>query len=632
MTQPHEPPADRFCDLVMKGGITSGVIYPKAIELLSRHYRFNGIGGTSAGAIAAVVTAAAEYQRRRTGSRAGFELLANLPTELARKLPSGKSKLLSLFQPQWEMRRLFSVLIKALNSSSTNWRVFNIVIGLLLAYWPATLGALAITLAVGAFGLGWFAAVLTFVLLLLGLIGLWVYRDVTRQMVAKDFGLCTGMTEDGEHEAALTPWLHALIQNAAGLPDDKPLTFGHLWTAPGFPPSWLKVPASPTPRSIDLQMFSTNLSHGRPYIFPLPEIDLQPTRFRDRDRLYFTEEEMTRCLPSHVVIWLMEKSTAYTLEPGREGKDPPTSAAQGRRALPDPQDFPVLLAARMSLSFPLLFTAIPLHAIDHDPPKNRQFRRCWFSDGGISSNFPMHLFDDLVPMWPTFGISLEPEVEGRGLFFLPQQYDQGYGERWNHFAEQTEPVSKLGGFIGAIVSSMQNWNDNSLARMPGVRDRVARVRLNEKEGGMNLNMEAPLIEAIAKRGVQSTEELVQRFTIISAGDAQAKGWDEHRFVRLHVLLKMIIARSSGLASALDPSCKHATDFSKLLDHALNASYEDGELKLPPGYETPMTKEQHEELNNFVKQLRTLADLMANQPQPIPFRPIPSPELRVRPPL
>lgn len=632
MTQPKEPPADRFCDLVMKGGITSGVVYPRAIELLSQHYHFNGIGGTSAGAIAAVVTAAAEYQRRCTGSRAGFELLANLPTELACEVTPGKSRLLSLFQPQREMRRLFSVLIRALNSSSTNRRVFNIVFGLLLAYWPATLGALAITLALGAFGLGWFAAVLTFVLLLLNLIGLWVYRDLTRQMVAKDFGLCTGTTEDGEHEAALTPWLHTLIQTAAGLPDDQPLTFGHLWTAPGFPPRWLKVPASHTPRSIDLQMFSTNLSHGRPYIFPLPEIDLQPTRFRDRERLYFTEKEMKRCLPSHVVAWMMEKSTPYTQEPGREGKDPPTSAAQGRRALPDPQDFPVLLAARMSLSFPILFTAIPLHAIDHDPPKNRQFRHCWFSDGGISSNFPMHLFDDLVPMWPTFGISLEPKVEKRGLFFLPQQYDQGYGERWNHFADKTEPASKLGGFIGAIVSTMQNWNDNSLARMPGVRDRVARVRLNDKEGGMNLNMEAHLIKTIADRGVQSTQELVQRFAIAPTGAAQPEGWDEHRFVRLHVLLKMIIARSPGLASALDATCRHATDFPKLLDNAMNATYENGMLKLPPGYETPMTKEQHEELNTFVRQLKTLADFMANQPQPIPFRPIPRPELRVRPPL
>jgi predicted acylesterase/phospholipase RssA len=52
-----EAPKDRFCDLVMKGGITSGVVYPPAIFALAGQYRFKNIGGTSAGAIAAAITA-----------------------------------------------------------------------------------------------------------------------------------------------------------------------------------------------------------------------------------------------------------------------------------------------------------------------------------------------------------------------------------------------------------------------------------------------------------------------------------------------------------------------------------------------------------------------------------------------
>ena len=39
------------------------MVYPKAIPELSQQYRFRSIGGTSAGATAAVVTAAAEYNR-----------------------------------------------------------------------------------------------------------------------------------------------------------------------------------------------------------------------------------------------------------------------------------------------------------------------------------------------------------------------------------------------------------------------------------------------------------------------------------------------------------------------------------------------------------------------------------------
>lgn len=631
MTTTQEPPEDRFCDLVMKGGITSGVVYPKAIELLSHQYRFKSIGGTSAGAIAAVVTAAAEYQRRRTGSRAGFDLLAGLPTELQRAVAPGTSKLLSLFQPQPAMRRLFSVLIGALNSDKTSSRIAQIITGFLRAYWPATLAALVIALAVGAVGLGWFAACLTLVIALPLLVGLWVYDDVTRRMVAHDLGLCTGLTEDIGNEA-LTPWLHALIQRAAGRSlSDPPLTFGDLWDAPGFPPPWLKVPADPKPRSIDLQMFSTNLSHGRPYIFPLPAKNPQPTRFHDRERLYFTEREMKRYLPADVVSWMVEKSKPYTVEPGREEKDPPADTEKGMREVPEPRDFPVLLAARMSLSFPFLFTAVPLHAIDHDPLRAREFRRCWFSDGGISSNFPMHLFDGLVPMWPTFGLSLEPKIKGREMVFLPEQYDQGYGERWNHIPEK-KGAGTLGGFISAIVGTMQNWNDNSLARMPGVRDRVARVRLSKEEGGMNLNMEARLIKNIAERGVDATRELLERFSGPSPGGGAAKGWDEHRFVRLHVLLKMLTARSSGVVGALNPTCGHATDFSTLFDIMMNAKDKDGNPLSPPGYEAPMTKEQCQELEAFVTELRDLASAMTTQARPIPFKPIPNPELRVRPPL
>src|SRR5436190_913432 len=51
------------CDLVMKGGITSGIVYPPALFELHKHYRFNSIGGTSAGAVAAAGAAAAEYGR-----------------------------------------------------------------------------------------------------------------------------------------------------------------------------------------------------------------------------------------------------------------------------------------------------------------------------------------------------------------------------------------------------------------------------------------------------------------------------------------------------------------------------------------------------------------------------------------
>lgn len=590
-----------FCDLVMKGGIASGVVYPTAIAKLSCHYRFQSIGGTSAGAIAAAVTAAAEYQRRQTDSLEGFKLLHELPIELGKPVASGKSKLLSLFQPQPSMRQLFSVLIEALNRTNTSSRIIHIMFGFIKAYWPATIVSASIACLIGGLGMGWLAAFLSVVLTLPLFIGFWVYTDITKGLVANELGLCSGLTV-GTRNEALTPWLHNLIQTAAGRTlDQAPLTFGDLWNARGKDTSM--------PHSIDLQVFSTNLSHGRPYIFPLAETE----------QLYFREDEMRKCLPADVVNWM--KDTEHT---------PCMDLPDGLFALPRPKDFPILLAARMSLSFPFLFTVIPLHCFD----KEQGFQRCWFSDGGISSNFPIHLFDGLLPRWPTLGLTLEPRINGQDDVFLAKTYDEGYEERWNHLPEEVarkKDAGTLGWFIGAVVSTMQNWNDNSLTRMPGFRDRVARIRLNKREGGMNLNMEKEDITRVADRGVQGIQELLKRFPASPSNGHPVTGWDEHRFVRLHVLLKMLAARAPGVVSAVSFDSKnntYATDFCKLLNDLQSVA----ETATPPGYSKQMTEQHSTALLAFVQRLAELAQEMEHLDKSIPFTAIPIPELRVRPPL
>src|SRR5262245_6471896 len=69
------------CDLVMKGGIASGVVYPLAIVEIAKRFRFANVGGTSAGAHAAAAAAAAEYGRHAPGK--GFTRLARAPGEIA---------------------------------------------------------------------------------------------------------------------------------------------------------------------------------------------------------------------------------------------------------------------------------------------------------------------------------------------------------------------------------------------------------------------------------------------------------------------------------------------------------------------------------------------------------------------
>lgn len=637
-----EPAADRFCDLVMKGGITSGVVYPKAISRLAREYRFRSIGGTSAGAIAAAVTAAAEYRRRQDKTREGFDILSKLPAELQADVPGSRgTKLLSLFQPQAGTRRLFSVLVLALNRGSTLSRAVAIVAGLLRAYWLATAASLVVAIAARWAGLDWGGVVLLLLFALVGFIGFSLCSDITRRMVANGYGLCTGLTADPKNPA-LTPWLHELIQRTAGLETKDPLTFGMLWNAADPPQVWPELRASGKPqRSIDLQMFSTNLGHGRPYIFPLAEDDSSSTAalFPNRERLFFNADELGRYLPPDVLDWMIRKGELYVADPARGDREPALEEATrlGLREVPRPADFPVILAARMSLSFPFLFAAVPLWSIDYNPPAGkRHFRKCWFSDGGISSNFPMHLFDGLAPRWPTFGINLEPEIKERtgtaDEVYLPMSYREGYGERWDHFDEGKGAAKKLGGFVSAIVGTMQNWNDNSLARMPGVRDRIARVRLKDGEGGLNLNMKAEDIDAVVQRGERAAEKLIARFSPPTPqAQAQGQGWDEQRFIRLSVLLKMLAARAPSVAMALDTSCSHATSYVDLISR-WTGDGTTADPMAPPGYAQAFSRQEADVLLALITKLKELSLAMDKKESQTAFHPIPMAELRVRPPL
>jgi hypothetical protein len=442
-----------------------------------------------------------------------------------------------------------------------------------------------------------------------------IYADLTKGLVANNYGMCTGMTVDDGMGDALTPWLHELIQSAAGrTADQDPLTFGDLWSAPGFPPSWIELAKSASVRSIDLQVFTTNLTHGRPYVFPHTDT---------KARLFFDREELAKYLPPNVMGWIDRHARDYV--PNGEGEPPVEAARELRlRELPDARAFPILLAARMSLSFPLLFSTVPLWAIDYTKPRGkRRFERCIFSDGGICSNFPMHLFDGLATAWPTFGIQLEEVLEERtNRVFLPKHYRLGYGDRWNHFDRGDKSLSRLAGFLSSIIVTMQNWNDTTLARMPGVRDRVVRLRLDEKEGGINLNMPEPLIETIAGYGRLAAQELIDHYG--EAREPSTRGWNEQRWVRLDVLINGLRQRLTGLGVALDERLPHATSYDELIAQSM--------AEAPPGHDQPLTSAQADALRNLIEALRKVSDEFRAHPQGYSHTPVPEPELRIRPPL
>jgi len=75
------------CDIVMEGGVTSGVVYPAFVARLAERFTLRSIGGTSVGAVAAIAAAAAQFKRNRVrkegqGEDDGFHILARLPGKL----------------------------------------------------------------------------------------------------------------------------------------------------------------------------------------------------------------------------------------------------------------------------------------------------------------------------------------------------------------------------------------------------------------------------------------------------------------------------------------------------------------------------------------------------------------------
>ncbi len=84
---------------------------------------------------------------------------------------------------------------------------------------------------------------------------------------------------------------------------------------------------------------TTALNHGRPYRLP----------FRDPDRLfYFCPEEFAKLFPPLVVEHMTK------VAPPSEGLVPHVEGCKQLYRFPDPQDLPVIVATRMSLSFPVL--------------------------------------------------------------------------------------------------------------------------------------------------------------------------------------------------------------------------------------------------------------------------------------
>jgi hypothetical protein len=496
---------EKICDIVLKGGITSGVVYPLALVSLAEKYRFSNIGGTSAGAMAAVAAAAAEYGRHI--ENAGFDRLARIPGELG-------PNLLSMFQPTPALKPLFDIFVAALKAKTKTGRIIAITGAAVGGYWlsallgllPGVLVAL-IALAIGG-GTGFVAFGL--LLALTGLVAGVVWRLVkaaNTDLVGSDFGLCPGIRQPYSSRDGFTDWLARLIDEAAGNETGGPLTFGDLAAPPDGRPA------------IQLAMMTTSLMEKRPYTLPMPE----------DHRFVFEKSEWDRIFPERVMAFLTTQCDRFT---------PPAGEAGEYYHFPDLARLPLIVGARMSLSFPLLISAVPLWRRDFtllEEAERNKLRRCLFSDGGLSSNFPIHFFDRLLPNTPTFAISLDDydEKRNRDDVWLPAS--SGSGSQL-----PVQPFDGLGGFLMRLLMSAKDWQDNLQSTLPGYRERIAHVVLKPEEGGLNLTMDEATIRKLVNYGERAGETLCDEFDL-----------DGHRWRRFLVALARMEETLDEVAKAYE---------------------------------------------------------------------------------
>lgn len=486
------------CDMIMKGGITSGVVYPYAVLEIATRHRLRSLGGTSAGAIAAAFAAAAEYARRG-GDPGGYVRLQERCDQLPELLPD-------LFQPNAALAPAVAAVREVAGLGQGRSAIASFL-------WRHA-GPGALLAGAVAAGAAWLlhagtATMILAVLLAMLLAAVWLLVRHLRANLAAPlrqamddaeelgFGLCPGPTQPGAAHPGLTDWLHDSMQYIAfGAADHaRPLTFGDLEGDGTLP-------------SIALRMVTTNLSMRRPHT--LPRLGIAAG---------FDPDRWARLFPASVMTYLSSTCKAWKV-------------ASGKLLFPAEADLPVIVAVRMSLSFPVLFTTVELHMEDYELPgvlkslgakPYRRVRKVHFSDGGLTSNFPVHLFDQPLPSRPTFAFSLDDldwdPAEVKRRVALPDQAGQGTGVR-------IKKIEDLTTFGWQVLASAKDWQDQLTSQLAGQRERVVHIYLDPKEGGLNLTMPARRSRGLMRYGLEAGQAFNTRFN-----------FDEHRWRRMIVLYK-----------------------------------------------------------------------------------------------
>lgn len=710
------PPAGRFCDLVLKGGVINGVAYPGFLMEVARRFHFHALGGTSVGAVAACLAAAAEY-RRRFGQLSGFnEGLRELPRELGQAMGSDgrMTRLHSLFQTDASVLPLFNLILDVIEAISkpeappanpaqsttqpsppdqqatSLQRFFSLYRRwqpLLNLHFPPSMGLfwclLYVVLFLAAFsqslalvGIGACVLVITGVYgrYIVPLLSLW--HTLVRLGKLEGFGFCSGMRSANSPNQGITEWLHQGIQDMAGVHYASPLTFEDLWQAPCGPKD---ATGQADEHSIHLFTITTCLSQGRAY--KLPSMD--PTA-----RLFFRLSEFKKLFPAEVIAHLRRVSVpvdvstdpvlmryseredylcmgthTYTprevtdlqakLHKNRSAVIAKLTQAEQAQAHPDPDirelpgaQLPIVVAARMSLSVPILFQAVPLLGFDlQTPAEDMTLQRLWFTDGGLISNFPIHIFDQALPRWPSFGVQIEEEgrqrtsSSGQMNSFVPYFPDMDTSDRmvlvsqfWKNFNEPGHGPSWRGvqQFLGSLMNAMLGGEDQAHLRMPHVRNRVLRIYTDGAIGNaFNIKVKPQQMMVVNQRSIEGGINLVGAYLNEIHGYQQRPSlWVDHRWVRLQLLIENLREHLKGFEAALFSKAVMPTSLYEQM--AASSDSATPPLRSWTDQCSTLSPAQRDELQLLVEQIRQLEKTLMSHRLPLPMPPVPATSLRTQP--
>ena len=250
---------------------------------------------------------------------------------------------------------------------------------------------------------------------------------------------CEVILDERRSFPTLPTGLHGYLQDLAGKRSGEPLTFGDLdvrIARPGDRRTWHRSADDDDRAVAGSSLFAAV-----------------------RQRAVLFQATSLRCtFPSDVIEWMVaqpgDRSNA------NRARDDAIAVVRLPAAAMRAKRCRWIVAVRLSLSFPVLLSAVPLYryawerfdrgtgagAVRREgtyaaenaaiPPGDdtsdvdaapsaaattareprfieANVRRVLFSDGGICSNFPLQMFDAVLPGWPTFGINLRDDLTNR---------------------------------------------------------------------------------------------------------------------------------------------------------------------------------------------------------------------------